>query len=354
MLPPQWAARSIRISRFLAPLALAPLLLTTAATSHPQQLGAANAGTATAPSESQLLASAIADANQAAARPDQHGSLDDLAPAASASSSHARVHFLVAALSGANEISAATGAANAGDPDGRAVEVLRIQGDQACFATRWANISAPVAHHIHVGAAGVNGAINVVFFSTAIPATINSIAGCVTADATVLQTVVARPAGFYVNLHTADFPAGAARGQLHTLRLPVSLAGFVLQRGRFNLAADGANEVPAADADGQAVVTTRLNNDTGVSQFSEAWRNLGPVVASHIHSGAVGVSGPIVVPFYGGALPAGTFAVAGSVTVAPALAQQINANPAGFYANIHTTEFPPGAVRGQLPHGGPH
>jgi hypothetical protein len=348
MLPPQWAARSVRISRLLAPLALAPLLLTTAATSHPQQTGAANAGTvAAAPSESQLLAAAIADANQAAARPDQHGSLDDLAPAASASSSHARVHFLVAAMSGANEVNAAGG--NAGDLDGRAVEVLRIQGDQACFATRWANISAPVAHHIHVGAAGVNGAIQVPFFGTAIPATINAIAGCVTADATLLQTIVAKPTGFYVNLHTADFPAGATRGQLHTLRLPVSLTLFVLQRGRFNEALSGANEVPAADPDGAAVATTSLNSDTGAVRFSEAWRNLGPVVASHIHSGVVGVSGPIVVPFFGGALPAGTFAIAGSTTVAPAVAQGINANPTGFYANIHTTEFPPGAVRGQLP-----
>jgi hypothetical protein len=348
MLPPQWAARSVRISRLLAPLALAPLLLTTAATSQPAATGAASAGrAAAAPSESQLLASAVADATQAAAATNP-----DLAPANRGS--HARAHFLVAAESGANEISATTGAANAGDPDGRAVEVVRIQGDQACFAVRWANIGAPVAHHIHVGAAGVNGAIQVPFFGTAIPATINSIAGCVTADATLLQTIVRRPTGFYVNLHTADFPAGAARGQLHTLRLPVSLAAFVLQRGRFNLPASGANEVPAADPDGQAVVTTRLNNDTGVAQFSEAWRNLGPVVASHIHSGVAGVSGPIVVPFYNGALPAGTFAVAGSVTVAATVAQGINANPAGFYANIHTTEFPPGAVRGQLPNGGPN
>jgi CHRD domain len=353
MLPPQWAARSVRISRLLAPLALAPLLLTTAATSHPQSTGAAGAA-ATAPSESQLLAAAVADVTNAAARPDQHGMLDDVLPAASAASSRARAHFLVAAMSGANEISAATGQANAGDPDGRAVEVVRIQGDQACFATRWTNISAPVAHHIHVGAAGVNGAIQVPFFGTAVPATINSIAGCVTADATLLRTIVARPTRFYVNLHTADFPAGAARGQLHTFRLPVSLAGFVLQRGRFNLAAVGANEVPAADPDGLAIVTARLNNDTGVSQFSEAWRNLGPVTASHIHMAAAGVSGPIVVPFYGGGLPAGTFAVAGSVTVAPAVAQSVNANPSGFYANIHTTEFPPGAVRGQLPHGGPN
>jgi hypothetical protein len=30
------------------------------------------------------------------------------------------------------------------------------------------------------------------------------------------------------------------------------------------------------------------------------------------------------------------------------LAAEIQANPRGFYANVHTTAFPGGAVRGQL------
>ena len=33
-------------------------------------------------------------------------------------------------------------------------------------------------------------------------------------DAAVLQEIVDNPAGYYVNIHTADFPAGAIRGQL--------------------------------------------------------------------------------------------------------------------------------------------
>jgi hypothetical protein len=33
-------------------------------------------------------------------------------------------------------------------------------------------------------------------------------------DASVLQAIVDDPAGYYVNLHTEEFPGGAIRGQL--------------------------------------------------------------------------------------------------------------------------------------------
>ena len=35
---------------------------------------------------------------------------------------------------------------------------------------------------------------------------------------TILDEIVANPAGFYVNVHTADHPNGAVRGQL--MRMP--------------------------------------------------------------------------------------------------------------------------------------
>jgi hypothetical protein len=38
--------------------------------------------------------------------------------------------------------------------------------------------------------------------------------GCVQGDPAVVQEIEDDPGGFYVNLHTADFPAGAVRGQL--------------------------------------------------------------------------------------------------------------------------------------------
>jgi len=37
---------------------------------------------------------------------------------------------------------------------------------------------------------------------------------CVDASDADLDAIIANPAGYYVNIHTEDFPAGAIRGQL--------------------------------------------------------------------------------------------------------------------------------------------
>ena len=68
-----------------------------------------------------------------------------------------------------------------------------------------------VAAHIHRGAAGVNGP-----WSCRSPLrgrTVNS-SGCVAAAAPLIDEIVANPAGFYVNVHTKEHPAGAIRAQL--------------------------------------------------------------------------------------------------------------------------------------------
>ncbi|MGP3929266.1 CHRD domain-containing protein [Nonomuraea sp. KM88] len=47
-------------------------------------------------------------------------------------------------------------------------------------------------------------------------------------------------------------------------------------------------------------------------------------------------------------LPAGVDGVAGSATTSAALARRIRDNPRNWYANLHTAQFPGGAIRGQL------
>ena len=37
---------------------------------------------------------------------------------------------------------------------------------------------------------------------------------CAKADAAVVKDILQTPAGYYVNVHNAEFPAGAVRGQL--------------------------------------------------------------------------------------------------------------------------------------------
>ncbi|HUK32508.1 MAG TPA: CHRD domain-containing protein [Vicinamibacterales bacterium] len=74
---------------------------------------------------------------------------------------------------------------------------------------------------------------------------------------------------------------------------------------------------------------------------------------AHIHQGAAGVAGPILVntTVNPGEVVltsgVGTFTRT-SISVSPTTAQEIIDNPAGFYFNIHTTLNPGGVMRGQL------
>ena len=62
-----------------------------------------------------------------------------------------------------------------------------------------------ILQHIHQAPAGVNGPIVIPF---------SSLNSCATATGSLVANIVADPAGFYFNVHTQAFPAGALRGQL--------------------------------------------------------------------------------------------------------------------------------------------
>jgi CHRD domain len=245
--------------------------------------------------------------------------------------------FFTAALSGANEVPPA-------DPDGSAKATVRIQGTQVCFTVSWNKVAPLTAGHIHAGAAGVNGPVRVLFFGSALPGTLTLAHGCATTDAATTAAIVANPAAFYVNLHNAQFPGGAVRGQLKPAA-PADLLSFL--RGRLAAVADGGQEIPAADPDGHGTgfVTAR---GTRVS-FALRWGSIGQPTLGHIHAGAVGVNGPVVVTFFGTAIPAGITGVAGVAEgVDAAVVRAVNREPHRHYVNLHNAEFPGGAVRGQL------
>jgi CHRD domain len=69
-------------------------------------------------------------------------------------------------------------------------------------------------------------------------------------------------------------------------------------------------------------------------------------VAGHIHIGAAGVNGPIVVPLFSGSSDRRLFTQFASITDEDAAT--VCADVGGHYVNYHTTEFPGGAIRGQL------
>lgn len=109
----------------------------------------------------------------------------------------------------------------------------------------------------------------------------------------------------------------------------------------------GAEEVPnPGDPDGMGTSTVTLNSDSGQVSFTINVSNITlPAAAAHIHEGAKGVAGDVVVPL---TAPDANGAASGSAAIDAALLQKMMDNPANFYVNVHTTDFPSGAVRGQL------
>jgi CHRD domain len=108
-----------------------------------------------------------------------------------------------------------TGAAEApgpGDPDGSGFAVITLnQGlSLVCWELTATGIAPAAAAHIHRAPAGVPGPV-VVPLS---PPTEGSSSGCTSVSKELIKEIRQSPEEFYVNVHNADFPAGALRGQL--------------------------------------------------------------------------------------------------------------------------------------------
>lgn len=136
----------------------------------------------------------------------------------------------------------------------------------------------------------------------------------------------------------------------------------------FTATMSGANEVPPvsnaeAGATGTATITfnlTRGANDVitaATIDFSSTVTNMpagSSLTRAHIHTGAAGVAGGVLVDT--GLTPAAAIAVvngSGTLTfngvgVDATVAQNIIDNPSGFYFNVHSALNPGGVVRGQL------
>jgi hypothetical protein len=109
---------------------------------------------------------------------------------------------LTATLSGANEVPP-------GDPHGTgtfSVEIDPEKGD-FCYTITSAKIAAPTMAHVHAGASGTNGAPVV----TLDPKGSDE---CIAVEPDALKPIVATPEAYYVNIHNAQYPGGAIRGQL--------------------------------------------------------------------------------------------------------------------------------------------
>lgn len=136
---------------------------------------------------------------------------------------HAAIDSYYAALLGANEVAA-------GDPDGFGAALISI--DNVANTVSWSflvnNIAPLTMAHIHQAPAGSNGPVKVDFSA--------SLTGSNLFDADLANITPATASGYYVNLHTAQFPGGAIRGQLSYIG---TVAAPIPEPGTYALMAAG-------------------------------------------------------------------------------------------------------------------
>jgi CHRD domain len=127
--------------------------------------------------------------------------------------------------------------------------------------------------------------------------------------------------------------------------------------GYFSIQLTG-HEVPGGgDPTGQGSTRLDLDPDHNLACFVVSWRQLdGAVTALHLHAAPRGHDGPpwielFTAKHFSGAhnTVSGCVHVTGSHKMSPRdKIQAVLHDPSGFYLNLHSTEFPHGALRGQL------
>ncbi len=109
-----------------------------------------------------------------------------------------------------------TGAAEVpgpGDPNGAGTAQITVNAGkkQVCYKLSVTRVAAATAAHIHEAAVTAAGPVKVTLGT---PNTSGTSSGCVTVTRALALEILKRPADYYVNVHNAEFPNGAVRGQL--------------------------------------------------------------------------------------------------------------------------------------------
>jgi hypothetical protein len=104
----------------------------------------------------------------------------------------------------------------------------------------------------------------------------------------------------------------------------------------------GSNETGGGDPDGVGAATVIIDNVANTVSWAIMAQNIAlPLTGAHIHSGAYGVAGPVIVNFGGSMTGSNMFDADLAMINGPV-------NATAFYVNLHNATYPGGAIRGQL------
>ena len=225
-----------------------------------------------------------------------------------------------------------------GDPAGRGLAVITFNGGNVYYFLWVQGIAAPAAAHLHSGVQGISGAVLVGLEPSwnNIAANTYVASGSIPVDSATTAPILQTPSAYYVNVHNTPFPNGALRGQMiadgpASFALATTLLGF--------------REPAGGSPSGQGFAAI-VFDPANTNLYYYLWEaGIDAPTMAHVHAGAAGVNGPILVglsPTFSGGQAMGVVPV-DAATLAP-----IQASPDQYYVNIHTGNFPGGALRGQL------
>lgn len=104
----------------------------------------------------------------------------------------------------------------------------------------------------------------------------------------------------------------------------------------------GANETSPGDPDGSGKFRARADAEAGEFCFTLSVSGIGEVTGAHVHEGSAGKDGKVLMTVYE------TEGEEECLAPDPAMLADILEKPGKYYVNVHTAEFPKGAVRDQL------
>jgi hypothetical protein len=219
---------------------------------------------------------------------------------------------------------------------GSAVLALSADTTMLYYRVMVSDIMSITAAHIHVAAMGENGdVVFTLYDGTGDFDPDNPISGNVELTSDDLLDLLA--GNYYFNVHTTDNPSGEIRGQIGSYTPPSS----------FTVMLSGANEVPSVDTSASGTGNLLLNSNMPMLHYNVSVSDIMSVTAAHIHVAPAGMNGPVVFALYNGT---GSFDADNPVGGAVSLSAEnlVDLLTDYYYVNVHTTDNPPGEIRGQI------
>lgn len=212
---------------------------------------------------------------------------------------------------------------------GTAIVTIDDNLTDATWTMRTVGVNNINASHIHDATAGGFGGVLVPLTG----AFTNSATGAFTVSSDFLDDLLAER--LYVNVHTTANQAGEVRGQLY------------FQGGGgpqlFVAELTGDEENPPVNTAGRGVTVVRVDGSESYFEYWISVRDESGLISAHIHRGALGANGPVVVPF--SVVPFGGW-LSGAAALTPGLLEDLKAG--NLYANVHNATHQAGVMRGQL------